>query len=251
MSLEKDWRILDRFMNRARQKKLLGDLFGFMKLAMLISGVSFVFVFVSSGFAGPFHEEFCFSNECYLDFYNGFEAAFLLGASLIKFILGLATVGGILVALLSYVSTQDANALSNHLSHFSVFQNYVKSEIDRRPLVSLSSVDILKWYNFIFSESRSGVTTVSDEYVDFVKSLNKKIYYSNRQALYAENGSFRYVPHQSRIIEALSPIGINIDRAPRNHFFEAEQDMFSVIRAVNSEFCFGRWLPEITESRYL
>ncbi|MGK0393924.1 MAG: hypothetical protein ACJA0B_002107 [Alcanivorax borkumensis] len=222
-----------------------------MKVVVLFSGLFFLAVFLTSGLGGHFYYDICFSNKCYLEFYDGFEAALLLGNFLIKLILGLATVGGIFIALLTYVSIQGANALSNHLSHFSVFQDYVKSEIDRRPLVSLSSVDILKWYNFIFSDSRSGVTTVSDEYVFFVKSLNEKISYSNRQALYAEDGSFKYVPHQTRIIEALYPIGINIDRAPRNHFFEAEQEMFSVLSAVNREFCFGRWLPEIAKSKYL
>jgi hypothetical protein len=238
-------------MNDRVASKSLSVLFWAAAVAGLLFFIVFVFVFVSSGLNEGFSREFCFSNDCYLEFFEIYKAAFLLGEVMTKLVLGGATIGGILIALFSYVNTQKVNALSNHLSHLAVFQEYMSSEIEKRPLVSGSSVDVLRWYNYIFSESRYGVTDVSDEYQKFIKSLNREIKASNLQASHAEGGSFRYVPHQTRVIEVLSQVGICIDRAPRNHFFETEQEVFSLIRSINKEFCFGRDLPDVFSSQYL
>ncbi|MXI49842.1 hypothetical protein GRW89_25320 [Pseudomonas moraviensis] len=103
---------------------------------------------------------------------------------------------------MSYFNSVSATALSNHISHYSILQNYVTLEVSKRNRVAPAPVDVFVWYNLIFSKSRIGKTTISDEYCSVILAINDQILFSNEQAINAMQGSFRYMPHQKRIIDS-------------------------------------------------
>ncbi|MEZ0535001.1 retron Ec48 family effector membrane protein, partial [Enterobacter sp. KB-221C9] len=123
---------------------------------VFLGAVFFVISFISTGIQERFFErDFCFHNTCILNFTNGYSQSLLiLQATFI--LLGLvASIGGIVVALLGYTNSVSVSALGNHISHFKIFQEYLSYEINKRDRLSSSSFDIFKWYNIIFNKSRS------------------------------------------------------------------------------------------------
>src|SRR5690606_3442956 len=75
----------------------------------------------------------CFTNQCFEWFVDNFSATFLILKVTGTILAGVVTLGGILIALLSYLNSLKTTALSNHLSHLSMFHTYVTAEIDKRP----------------------------------------------------------------------------------------------------------------------
>jgi len=150
---------------------------------------------------------------------------------------GIATIGGIFVALSSYLTTAGATAFGNHIAHLAVFQSYLSTEVAKRHRISAASLDAFYWYSLIFPDAGLGRLSVSSKYELIVASLRDVIELSNRQAATAREGSFRYVPHQDRVVVALRSFGIKVERQPRVAFFEIEDEVFSLIRAVNFAFC--------------
>jgi len=210
-----------------------------------------IIVLMVTGLGGEFARPLCFSNGCVKKFLEIFDQSFLILTATFNLLVGLATIWGIIVALMSYLNSANATALSNHISHFSIFQNYVIAEVAKRNRISYASVDTFVWYNLIFSDSRNGKTSISDEYCDIISALNDEIFVSNEQARAAIQGSFRYMPHQKRIIHALSSFGIALSHQPRNEFYEIEDQIFALISSLNKSFCYSDKVPELLKRKYV
>ncbi|MGY2261511.1 retron Ec48 family effector membrane protein [Pseudomonas sp. SDO55104_S430] len=209
-------------------------------------------IFIKTGFSeAVFSKEFCFTNACVKDTLKVYSQPLLILKETLNLLVALATVGGIIVALLSYLNSVGATALSNHISHFSIFQSYLSNEISKRDRLSASSIDTFLWYNAIFFKSRSGLTTVSPDYVLLVNLINDEIKKSNSQSEKVVDGSFRYRPHQERIIQCLKNIGIVLTHQPRNEFYEIEDQIFSLIITVNKSFCYSDIVPTIIKRKYI
>lgn len=193
----------------------------------------------------------CFKTTCAKCFIEAFEQSFSVAKATIDLMVGLATAGGIIVALLSYLNTSSNAALTNHIAHFSIFQNYISIEVSKRKRVSPSSIDTLVLYNLIFSTSRSGKTDISSAYIDFSNKLNALICESNNQAMRAVSGSFRYKQHQVKIVEHLKKAGIELYLSPRNDFFEMEDQVFSLIDRINQSFCYSDSVPPLVKKAYI
>jgi len=193
----------------------------------------------------------CFNNDCVGYFLNHIKNALGIANSTLGILVSVTTVGGIAIALLNYINSSNTSALSNHIAHFSIFHGYLNSEIKNLSMVSSTSVDILSLYNLIFSKSRGGKTDVSKKYIEFVTSLNDEIIRSNNKAQNAEEGSFRYKEHQSRMISILINSGVTMTYLPRNDFFEAEGQVFSLIEKVNQSFCYTDSMPVLIKRLYI
>lgn len=204
-----------------------------------------------TGIGGEFARPLCFNNGCIKKFIELFDQSFLILTATLNLLVGLATTGGIIVALMSFLNSANATALTNHISHFSIFQNYVTVEISKRNRISATSVDTFVWYNLIFSNSRTGKTSISDEYCSIISALNDEILFSNEQARTAVQGSFRYMPHQKRIIDALGCLGIALSHQPRNEFYEIEDQVFALISSLNKSFCYSNKVPELLKRQYV
>ena len=217
-----------------------------------VVGLAFsVSIFLITGFSGEFSRSLCLTNGCIKKFFELFDQSFLILSATLSLLVGITTVGGIIVALMSYLNSASATALSNHISHYSIFQNYITLEISKRNRIAPSSVDVFVWYNLIFSSSRMGRTTISDEYCRVVSALNREISFSNEQAINAIQGSFRYMPHQKRIIESLKDLGIELSHQPRNEFYEVEDQIFSLISSLNKSFCYSDKVPALLKRDYV
>jgi len=224
-------------------------------LLIFIAAIGFglsLITLVSTGLKdGFFSLPLCFHKECMESIITEFKYSFTIAKATLDFMVSIAIIGGIIVSLLSYLNSSSTAALTNHIAHFSIFQNYVINEVVKLDRISPSSVDTLLWYNLIFSTSRNGKTDVSEVYINFVKELNNLITNSNAQAERAHEGSFRYKPHQERIKPQLKKAGIEVFFSPRNDFFEMEGQLYSLINRVNQSFCYSDAVPVLEERKYI
>lgn len=136
-------------------------------IGVLLSTVALM----ATGVGGEFARPLCFNNGCIKKFLELFDQSFLILTATLNLLVGLATIGGIIVALMSFLNSANTTALTNHISHFSIFQNYVAVEVSKRNRISPASVDTFVWYNLIFSNSRKGKTSISDEYCSIIAAL--------------------------------------------------------------------------------
>lgn len=243
---------LTQCVRKIKNTSQLGKLILFLLFCAAIGfGLSLITTVYTGIKDGFFSLPLCFHKECVKSVITEFEYSFTIAKATLDFLVAVATIGGIIVALLSYLNSSSTAALTNHIAHFSIFQNYIINEIAKRDRISPASVDNLVWYNLIFSTSRSGKTDVSERYIKFVKELNVLIGQSNVQAERAHHGSFRYKPHQEKIIPQLKKAGIDVSFLPRNDFFEMEGQLFSLINRVNQSFCYSNSVPLLEERRYI
>ncbi|WP_411991546.1 retron Ec48 family effector membrane protein [Agarivorans sp. DSG3-1] len=194
---------------------------------------------------------FCFDNNCLKNTYSNFEYSIKLLVHTFSVSSSLITVGGIYVALLSYVNSVQSNNLNNHISHFKIFSDYVMLELEKHNRLALSSFDIFKWYNLIFSKSRTGSMNVSDKYISEIKRVNEEIIFSNEQSRQAKNGSFRYKNHQERMIQAFDNLGIAIGFHPRNDFYDIEGQLIELISVINKSFCTESSVGNLNKREYI
>jgi hypothetical protein len=198
-----------------------------------------------------FSLEFCFTNLCVKNWLSYFPDTLSIAKATSDFLVAIATTGGIVVALMSYISSINNSALTNHIAHYTVFQGFIDNEIRKRNRIDAASVDAFFWYNLIYPNSRKGIVGVSTQYTRVVLSLNKGIEESNAKAQHAADGSFRYKPHQMQMITLLREFGIQLQQQPRNDFYEIEDKIISLIVAVNNSFCYSESVTPLTKRKYL
>ena len=197
-----------------------------------------------------YKQPFCFKNGCVSDFIKDTETVFTSAKATFDLGVAIATIGGIFVALLSYLSSSANSALTNHIEHLKIFSDYLDGEIKKRDRLSHPLIDTLFLYSFIFRQSRSGKTEVSSEYEKFISDLNKIIDESNQRCVVGTPGGFSYKNHQRRIRDHLHSIGITVNTAPRNDYFEMEAQLFSLINRISQSFCSSSNLAPIAKQTY-
>lgn len=200
---------------------------------------------------GAFFLPICFQRECFKRVVYLYKAPIAIASATLVVLSAIATVGGIFVALQSYVANVRAVAFSNHISQLTAFLNYVSGEIAKRSRIAAQSVDSYFWYRKIFDDAGRGDLEVSVHYVRLLQELAAAIQISNKLASHPSHERFRYVEHQQRMIAALSGFGISVVRQPRLEFFEIEEQVLSMVIAVNFAFCTGSNLPEVPARLYL
>ena len=220
-------------------------------IALIGFGFSVTVAIVSVSDKSLYELPLCFNDQCVSFFIESIQSALTIASSTLGILVSVATIGGIIVALLSYLNNSNTSALSNHIAHFSVFHNYLAREITNLTMVSPTSVDILSFYNCIFNKSRSGKTDVSGTYIKIINAINYEIKKSNGKAQNPAEGSFRYKEHQGRIIDILKSLGITMTFLPRNDFFDAEGQVFSLIEKVNQSFCYTGSVPILDKRVYI
>lgn len=206
--------------------------------------------FRASADAGFFSQRFCFSNDCVKNYLAAIDQSLAIAKSTFDIGVAIATIGGIFVALLSYFSSAWNSALTNHIEHLKIFVEYIDSEIKKRDRLSAEHIDTLLLYGTIFSQSRSGKTSVAEEYIELIKDLNSIIDESNQRCVVGTPGGFSYKDHQRKIRDHLAPAGIKVYTAPRNDYFEMESQLFSLLHRISQSFCPPNSLPKLIERRY-
>lgn len=194
--------------------------------------------------------DLCFTSECVLYVNKELDSAVKIFNVTISLLTSIATIGGITIAVKSYLNVASSNALNNHISHFKIFQDYMAFEVGKRDKLSLPAIDVFKWYNLIFTNSRAGTMDVSSAYVSAVNIINNEILTSNCQSQNAHEGSYRYKEHQKRIRTAVNNFGISLGFHPRNDFHEIETQILNLISTINKAFCSGSSIPEVVDRDY-
>ena len=194
---------------------------GVLVIILLLGMVTSILSFITTGVQGEmFQQQFCLRDECLGALFKNSANAISLANATFTLLTAITTIGGIIVALMTYLATVSSSILTNHIAHFAIFKDCVDGEIKKRSSVNESSVDILSWYNSVFPRSRVGEITVSNSYVSWVNELNRIIGNSNSKMTSPADGSFRYTDHQTKITKHLAKIGIALDRYPRNDFLK-------------------------------
>lgn len=232
-------------------KELKFLVFFLAAIALLGFGLSILVAFKSAYQDELFNLDFCFTDDCVGYFVSNLSNSIAIANATLEVLVAVATVGGIIVALLGYLNSSHTSALSNHISHFSIFHSYLNGEVGKLSMVSPESIDVLSFYNFIFHKSRSGKTDVSSDYINFVKDLNSEVITSNGKAKGVQDGAFRYKDHQARLIQLLVRAGITMTYLPRNDFYAAEGQVFSLIEKVNQSFCYSGSVPILESRKYI
>lgn len=197
-----------------------------------------ILVFWTTGIEdGLFQRRLCFTNECLNRFITAFSSAGLILQVTWNVLGGVVTIGGIIIALLSYVASANSSALNNHISHIAIFSAYVNTEIDNRDRLSRASFDTLRWYNEIYGGVNIGRLDVESSYYSFIADLNSLIVFSNSLVNKKEDGGFRYKDHQERIKKHFLRIGVRLNSLPRLDFYEVETQLFELVDTINKSFC--------------
>ncbi|MBV7417327.1 retron Ec48 family effector membrane protein [Comamonas sp. CMM03] len=197
-----------------------------------------------------FSKDFCFTGECVSYYFESIDESLIVAKATLDVGVAIATIGGIFVALLSYINSSGSAALANHIEHLKVFREYIDAEIERKDRLSKQLIDSLLLYGFIFDQSRSGKTSVSAEFRGLIVGLNSVIQDSNNVCKIGATGGFDYKKHQQRIRDQLSPAGIQVYLAPRNDYFEMERQLFLLIQRISQSFCAPGSLPDLLAREY-
>jgi hypothetical protein len=181
--------------------------------------------------------EFCFTQDCYVYFKHRFNSSFEVISTTLQLLVSISTIGGIFIAVKSYYSNQYSSSIANHISNTKTFSDFIKVETKKLRLISEQSVSSFLWYNKIFPQSKSGSLQISKVYYEALNRINEVVKKSNLIYSSSEKPDFSYQKHQTHMIEALSGIGIHIERLNRNDFFECESQIIKLIEVTNIEFC--------------
>ncbi|MCG7552758.1 retron Ec48 family effector membrane protein [Pseudoalteromonas sp. Of11M-6] len=181
----------------------------------------------------------CFSYSCLKSFGLSFKSAIGFLELSLKLLLTSVTIFSIYYALKNYISATKAAKTTIHLTNLNTFKDYLMAETKYENIFNIKRVDVLKWYNIIYPESRLGELYVSNDYKEKIKKINNLIDKSNGcfSGESEEKTLFDYKKHQTDMINALKTIGITLSRSPRNNFRDAEKSVFDLINKINKEFC--------------
>jgi len=179
----------------------------------------------------------CFSSECIKSAKDMFDGSISILDLFSRIGVWIASVGGIVVALLNYMNSTAATAFGNHVSHSKIFYDYLTSEIAKRDRLKPANIDIYLIYALAFDNSRLGIMRVSEGYREKIRGVADVIEASNVLMKEVSVEGFRFRDHQHRLIAALSSLGIKLTTQPRVDFFEVEEEVFSLLDAINHVFC--------------
>ena len=184
-------------------------------------------------------DDLCFSSDCVDNFFNNFSGTVRIlkeGGTIIAF---MAALYGTVIALKHYLVSVKSSALSGHISHFELFQNYVETEAKKVGMNSFSSVNTFFWYRAMFPNSKSGDVSVSKQYKKLVMKIISEadILDSSLSKPGVENKhTYTTYDHQWRIINSLSNIGISLSKKDPSDFLASEVAAFRLVDSVNFTF---------------
>ncbi|MGM8850236.1 retron Ec48 family effector membrane protein [Salinicola halophyticus] len=200
--------------------------------------ISALTIFFCTGFnENAFEKSICFSNDCIVEFSRTFQSALIVLKGSGAIIIGVLTLGSFRVASKSYLSNKNAYNANSHIAHLNVFMSYLNNEVAKKDKLNITTFDPLKWYNSIYPHSKHGKLEASNDYLSKLKSLQEELDKSSNYFSQPSPKIFQHNDHQDRIMAALAPIGIKLNRLPPLDFYSVEDQAFSVIDNINHSFC--------------
>lgn len=180
-------------------------------------------------------DDICMTSRCIINFYEMFSGTFKImqfgGALAWIFVF----VSGVYIALKNYLISVKSTALSSHISHLSMFKEYLEGEVQKYDMLKLKKINIYDWYRLAFPYSSKGDISVSNEYSSVIGEIVSAIEETNK-SINSAKGGYGYRKHQDRIKDVFNPLGIDITYLPKNDFHEIELQVLKLIDSVNHTF---------------
>ncbi|WP_194757448.1 retron Ec48 family effector membrane protein [Aliidiomarina indica] len=179
----------------------------------------------------------CLSTACVESFSDRFSPSLDIIVATIKLVVAVSTVGGIIIAVKNYLSTSYSASISNHISNFRVFKDFVDFEVAKLDRVNKNSINTITWYNRVFPASRAGILNVGDGYHNFISEVDAVIETSNKIVSSSQKPDFSYKKHQFKMALVLSKIGMTLPVLDRNDYYQTEEQILKLLHVINVEFC--------------
>ncbi|MGV8000979.1 retron Ec48 family effector membrane protein [Photorhabdus temperata subsp. temperata] len=193
--------------------------------------------------------DFCLQSKC-IDFFATKITGVVALAQFFGWLITLiAALGGAIIALRTYVTGIGNSNITNHIAHFSMFRDFVNSEINKRKKISPDTIDIHMWYSVIFPESKSGKLMCSQTYISYLNEIKSVVDDANFH-ISTLTGKYKYQTHQRKMIASLVNIGIAINNGLKNIFIDMEYEIFSLIDSINGTFVSGCTIFCTLERKY-
>lgn len=186
-------------------------------------------------YLGESAPEFCLSTACIEEIKKNYSGSISLAESLGWATTIFVTLLGAYLAFRSHTNSVTNSHISNHISHFNLFSDYLNQEIKKRGNLSASKIDTFSWYNFMFPLSRKGDLSVSKNYNNWILSL-REILISTSDRVSSKRLNINHNIHQRKISSVLIQAGINLEKLPRRNFYSVEEELIQLIDSVNLMF---------------
>lgn len=206
-------------------------------LFVLTGGVLFFFISLGVTIHGEnlSSKDFCISNSCLGYFFEKTESVMKILQATAWLLTLVATVGGIVIAVMTYKSGVKNSNLTNHISHLNMFRDYVNAEIVKRKFISSDKVNIYRWYSTIFPRSKKGDVSVSEKYLERIEDIKEVIIKAN-QKISLPGGKYSYKEHQIEFVSKVGLLGVRVSTGPKNDFILIEEQVFELIDCINITF---------------
>lgn len=179
--------------------------------------------------------DICFESNCILYFAKTFKGTTTLLGYGVSTIWIFVLTSGVYIALKNYLTSVKSTALSSHISHLTMFKDFICDEVERHNHLKQKDFDVFKWYKKAFPNSTKGDIEVAQQYEDLISNVRKAIVITN-ESINSPKGEYGYRKHQDRIIIAMRDIGIELTHLPRNNFHDVELELFKLLDSVNQTF---------------
>lgn len=177
----------------------------------------------------------CITSACINNFDNYFSGSIKILKFGISAIWIFVLISGVYIALQNYLTSVKSSALSGHISHITMFKDYIDDEIKKLDSLQSQKINIFIWYRLAFPLSSAGNVEISENYKYAMENIIQAVTETNN-SINSPKGEFGYKIHQERIINAMKCLGIDLSFMRKNEFNEVENDLFKLIDSVNQTF---------------
>ncbi|QPG05734.1 hypothetical protein IT774_00080 [Salinimonas marina] len=130
----------------------------------------------------------------------------------------------------SFEQSKKNNQFNNHISNKKFFSDHIIRELESLSYVSRSTVDINKYYHFMFPKSADGIFDLNENYENSLLAIRKYLIQTSNQA--KKPGAFNYKKHQAKIASSLKDFGFDLVRLSRRDFNLVEEEIFKLVDSV-------------------
>lgn len=180
---------------------------------------------------------FCLSSQCIRNFAFIFSGPISIIKAGVFLIGAFVSISGVYIALKNYIVSVSSSALTGYVNHLNLFRSFITDEIEVKTHITRMGVDPFSWHLAMFPQASFGDINIYPSYNNLIETIIKEIEYTSSSITKPTSQiRYDYKDHQTRIIKALSPLGISVSRMPKNNFFEAETQILDLIDSVNRTF---------------
>jgi len=172
----------------------------------------------------------CFSESCLAKLSDKYENFISLTQWLVTTMAIIIAARSLKLSQASFEQSKANNQFNNHISNKKFFSENVIAEIKESSYISRATVDVNKFYHFMFPLSSQGSFDLHDKYEKSLLLLKKYLIQTSNNAKKAT--AFDFKKHQAKVAKILKDFGIDLVYLPRRDFNLVEQEIFQLIDSV-------------------